>query len=240
MPGLVAGLRLEQFALEAAALGPAQVHAQDHLGPVLRLGAARARVHGDDRVLGVVLAAEHLLDLAGLDFDLQLVEPAHEVAADVLAGVEPLAQDDQVVGALAQRLQQRDVFVEAPAPLQHLLRRGLVVPEVGRAGLRLEAREFLLGASGVKDTSRVRQRAAAGPRIACRPLPSRTPQSTPSQRLACLAVLRTKCRMPNAQCRHRPACLGMRRHSRIPHCRIRHHACRTADVPSTATRAAPP
>ncbi len=143
--GLVAGLRLEQFALEAAALGPAQVHAQDHLGPVLRLGAAGARMHGDDRVLGVVLAAEHLLDLAGLDFGLQLVETAHEIAADVLAGVEPLAQDDEVVGALAQRLQQRDVFVEAPAPLQHLLRRGLVVPEVGRAGLRFEAREFLLG-----------------------------------------------------------------------------------------------
>ena len=107
----------------------------------------------DDRVLGVVLAAEHLLDLAGLDLALQVVEPAREVAADVFAGVEPLAQHAQVVGAPPQRLQERDVFIEAPASLQHLLRLGLVVPEVGRAGLRLETREFLLGACSVKDTS---------------------------------------------------------------------------------------
>ena len=48
---LVAGLQVDHVALEAAALGPAQVHAQQHLGPVLRLGAAGARVDGHDGVL---------------------------------------------------------------------------------------------------------------------------------------------------------------------------------------------
>ena len=62
---LVAGLHVHHFALEAAALGPADVHAQQHLGPVLRLGAAGAGMDGDDGVAAIVLAAEHLLGLAG-------------------------------------------------------------------------------------------------------------------------------------------------------------------------------
>src|SRR6185503_8621548 len=41
---------LQQLDVEAALLGPAHLHAQDHLGPVLRVGAAGARVDGDERV----------------------------------------------------------------------------------------------------------------------------------------------------------------------------------------------
>ena len=44
--------------VEAAALRPAQVHAQEDLRPVLGVGAPRPGVDGDDRVTGVVLAAE--------------------------------------------------------------------------------------------------------------------------------------------------------------------------------------
>ena len=60
--GLQAGLlpraRLEHLGLEAAALGPALVHPQQHLGPVLRVRAAAAGLDRDDRVAGVVLAVE--------------------------------------------------------------------------------------------------------------------------------------------------------------------------------------
>ena len=55
-PRLLALGRLLHLDLEPAALGPAQVHAQEHLGPVLRVGAAGARADGDDGVAGVVLA----------------------------------------------------------------------------------------------------------------------------------------------------------------------------------------
>jgi hypothetical protein len=37
-------------------------------------GAAGAGVNGDDRVLAIVLAAEHLLDLAGLHLPVEQVE----------------------------------------------------------------------------------------------------------------------------------------------------------------------
>src|SRR4249920_2682021 len=72
---------IDDFPLEPAALGPAQVHAQQHLGPVLRLGAPRARVNRDDGVLSIVLAAEHLLDLAGLHLLIERLESCPELAS---------------------------------------------------------------------------------------------------------------------------------------------------------------
>ena len=58
-PRLIAILDLVDLGLEALALGPAQVHAHQHLGPVLRLRAASARVHGHNGVQRVVLFGEH-------------------------------------------------------------------------------------------------------------------------------------------------------------------------------------
>ena len=142
-PGFVAGLVVDDFALEAAALRPLQVHAQEHLGPVLRLGAARAGMNGDDGVGAIVLAAKHLLGLGGVDLLLKLVEAALEIGADVLAGVRPFDQHAEIVGAPPQRLPQRLVVFQAPAALHHLLRVGLVVPEVGFADALLDARRAL-------------------------------------------------------------------------------------------------
>ena len=53
--GLLPRARLDELRLEAAILGPAEVHPQQHLRPVLSVGAAGARMDGDDGVAGVVL-----------------------------------------------------------------------------------------------------------------------------------------------------------------------------------------
>ena len=60
-PGLLARAGLEQLDLEAALLGPAHLHPQHHLGPVLGVGAAGAGVDRDDRVARVVGAGEEAL-----------------------------------------------------------------------------------------------------------------------------------------------------------------------------------
>ncbi len=106
MPGLVAGLQVDDLALEAAALGPAQVHPEQHLGPVLGLGAAGAGMDGDDRVLPIVLAAEHLLDFAGVDLSGQLVEGAAEIVGDGLSRFGPFDEHGEIVDptAAASRL----------------------------------------------------------------------------------------------------------------------------------------
>ena len=48
-------------------LGPAAVHAQQHLGPVGRVDAAGLAVDGDERLAGVVLAGEQGADLEAGD-----------------------------------------------------------------------------------------------------------------------------------------------------------------------------
>ena len=90
----VARLVVHQLALEAAALGPAQIHPEQHLGPVLRLGAAGAGMDGHDRVLAIVLAAEHLLDFAGLHF---LVEDSRPWANSPSTGSPASIHSDRTV-----------------------------------------------------------------------------------------------------------------------------------------------
>src|SRR4029453_16265148 len=105
----------------------------------------------DDRVLAIVLAAEHLLGLAGFDLGAEIVEALREVAGDVLAGLGPLDEHGEIVGAPLQRLAEREIPFERLAPLQDLLRGRLVLPEIGVGGLLLYLRELVGGFGGVKD-----------------------------------------------------------------------------------------
>ena len=63
-----------QFGLEACTLAPAQVHAQQHAGPVLGFGAARAGLNVQVAVVGVHLAREHATEFQLGQFGVQLVE----------------------------------------------------------------------------------------------------------------------------------------------------------------------
>ena len=162
--GLVARLQVDDVALEAAPLDPAKIHAQQHLGPVLRLGAAGARVDGDDGVLAIVLAAEHLLGLAGLDLGGEVVEPAREVVGNRLARVGPLDQHGEVLDAPVQRGAEVAILFQAAAALEELLRPDLILPEVRVGDARFDVRQFVRGLCGVKDSSAGRWRGAPGHR----------------------------------------------------------------------------
>jgi hypothetical protein len=161
--GFIARLHVHHFALEAAPLRPAQVHPEEHLGPVLRFGPPRAGMDGDDGILAVVLATEHLLGLAGLDFDRELVEPAREVLDHGLTRLRPLDQHREVVDTALERVAHVAVVFEPAPPLQQLLRRRLVFPEVGIGDALLYLRELVAGACGVKDSSADRTRAWRDP-----------------------------------------------------------------------------
>ena len=62
-PCLLARAGLQQFDFKATALSPAHHHPQDHLGPVLSIGAASAGVDRYERVAGVVVTGEEALFL---------------------------------------------------------------------------------------------------------------------------------------------------------------------------------
>jgi hypothetical protein len=113
----------------------------------------------DDGVLAIVLAAEHLLDLAGLNLLIEDIERLRELGVDRLARLGPFDQHRQIVTLFPEREHQRPVLFEATPALQHPLRFGLVFPEVGCRRPRFEAAQFFVGFGTLKDNSGDRQRA---------------------------------------------------------------------------------
>jgi hypothetical protein len=113
-----------------------------------------------------VLAAEHLLDLAGLHFLIECIERLDELSVDRLAGLSPLDQNGQIVALLPERDDQIAVLLETAPPLQDFLRLCLIFPEVGGGGAPLEACQLFVGSSGLKDNSADRARACSGLRTA--------------------------------------------------------------------------
>ena len=79
--GLVAVEQVDLAHLEAHALGVADVHAVEHLRPVLRLGAARARVQREQGVAAVVFAVEQRGEFERVE----ILPHALQLPADFLA-----------------------------------------------------------------------------------------------------------------------------------------------------------
>jgi hypothetical protein len=121
-------------------------------------------VNRHDRVLPIVLAAEHLLDFARFDLSGKLVEGAAEVVHDRLPRFGPFDQHGEIVDATAEGATELRVLLEATAALQQLLGGCLVLPEVWGGDSFFYLREFVRGAGSVKDGSADRGLAASDPR----------------------------------------------------------------------------
>src|SRR5579859_1944237 len=107
----------------------------------------------EDRVLPIVLAAEHLLDLAGLHRFVERGKPANEVGVHVFAGLAPLDEHREIVRLLSKQLDEIEILLQASPALQDALRLGLVFPEIGRGGARLETIQLRDRLSRLKDSS---------------------------------------------------------------------------------------
>jgi len=106
----------------------------------------------------VRLAAEHLLDLSGLHLLVECVQRLRELGIDRLAGRGPFREHGKIVAPLPERQHEIAILFQAATALQELLRFGLVFPEIGRGGARLQAVQFVSRAGGFKDSSVARQR----------------------------------------------------------------------------------
>ena len=146
--GLLALALLQQLHLVAVLLGPAHIHAHQHLGPVLRLGAAGAGVDLDVGVVGVGLAGQQALDLAPLRLLGQRAQRRHALGRHRRIAIG-LGQSRSVPACRRPRVSSlRTPSIcagELIALAHHLLRGGGVVPErrdlrrarsVRRGGLR--------------------------------------------------------------------------------------------------------
>jgi hypothetical protein len=106
-----------------------------------------------------MLAAEHLLDLAGVDLGLELVEPAGQIIVHRLPRLEPLGEHGQIVGAARQRGGKVDVVFETATTLLNFLGLRLVLPEVRVGSADIELLELVGRSCSVKDNSAERRTA---------------------------------------------------------------------------------
>jgi hypothetical protein len=153
-PRAFSRLQIGDLRLEAAALAPAEQHAVEHLGPVLCFEAAGARVDRDDRVAGIVLAAEHLLDLQVRQQALRLRGTSFCLAKGLVVAVGGHLDEDLAVvdrGGETPPLIER--ALDGGALPQELLRVLGIPPEILSGRLVAEVRRALLEASDVKDAS---------------------------------------------------------------------------------------
>jgi hypothetical protein len=154
-PGLLAGAFLGERHLVAARLGPALVHPQQHLGPVLRLGAAGPGIHLHIGVIGIGLAREQALYLAALGLGGQGVQVGDGGIGSGGIALR-LGQLDQFHGighGLFELADALDLVGQA-VPLAHHLAGGLGIRPQGRVlrpGVQLI--EFPDGGIPVKDAS---------------------------------------------------------------------------------------
>ena len=154
-PGLFALGLLDPVDLVAVLLGPARIHAQQHVGPVLAFGAAGAGMDLEVGVAGIGLAREQRLELAPRHFGLELPERVFGVAdrLAVLLGFAQLDHGELVVELLLDAADGGELVLERGALLHQLLRALLIVPERGIFRLAVELGKARARLVEVKDAS---------------------------------------------------------------------------------------
>ncbi len=154
-PGFLAVVDLVQLHVEPLPLGPARVHPQEHLGPVLRLGAPRAGVHGGDRVRVVVLAGQEHGQLQLLQVPLERADRGRQLALELGVGAflgQELVGGARIVHPALQRVLSLDLGVQ-PRELRGDLAGAIgVVPERRLGRLLLQLRHLRALALDVKGT----------------------------------------------------------------------------------------
>jgi hypothetical protein len=135
-------------------LGPAEIHAKNHFGPVLRLGSAGAGLNIDIRVTGVHLTREHALEFEGGETFLETAEVTHDLAHGV-AIVFLFGQRQQFLRIDQPRRQfvnQQDNLLKCSALLPQRLRSIRLIPDIGLLKFALYLGQSLCLAFVVKDT----------------------------------------------------------------------------------------
>ena len=146
---------LDVVDLVAVLLRPAHIHAQQHVGPVLALGAAGAGMDLEVAIVGVGLAGKQRLEFAARDLGLELAQRGFGFGDDllILLGFAELDQRHLVVELLLDAGERVELIVERGALLHQPARALLVVPEIGVFGLPVQLGKPRARLVDVKDAS---------------------------------------------------------------------------------------
>jgi hypothetical protein len=159
-------------------LRPAQVHAQEHLRPVGRLGAAGAGADRQDRGASVVLAGEQQLRALAGELGVELLGRAVGLGLElgVTRLLGKLDRGLEVGGTRQQAVPQLEVVTQPVGLAQDVLCAPAVVPEARLRRARVELGQSNLLAGEVKDAPRSSGSAPPGRGRARRPLVPVDPQ----------------------------------------------------------------
>ena len=160
--GDFAGALVDHGGRESAAIRPAQVHAQQHLRPVLGLGAARAGLDVQERATRIHLAGKHAHQLELPDALLELASVAIDfrVAGLVALGLDELQQLGRLRQAASDLVEFTDRGREPGTLTAEFLRSLRLVPDRRVAELAIEFFQPLALAVVLKGTPSARQGAA--------------------------------------------------------------------------------
>jgi hypothetical protein len=125
------------------ALRPAEIHPEEHLGPIGGLGATRAGADREERRTLVVLSGEQERGALAREVGVERGEVALELGLELRVGgfVQEFDRREQVVGAGQELLPGGDLAAQAVSLAQDLLGGPPVVPEAVLLGLRLYRRD---------------------------------------------------------------------------------------------------
>src|SRR5690606_25118188 len=160
-------------------------HAEEHLGPVLGFGPARARVDGEDGILAVVGPGEEGLQLHLVYGLLQTGQLPDRFGGrlPILLFDGELEEDLKILGPLAQSLPVAHLLPEAARLRRHLLGFLGIIPEARLSHGLLQFRDPPPQPIDVKDTAPFRRCGFApfsgGPPPAAAPDQTRKPCSSP-------------------------------------------------------------
>ena len=152
-PSFLAGLVVNQFCTVAVLLCPAEVHAQQHLSPVLRFRSAGTRMDGEESVALGVLAAQQRGGFDAAQLVIQPLELLLDVFRDILSFTGKLKKCLQIFDGLFQLPIQLDVILKLLATLQNRLRLSLIIPETRINNLSFDLAQFPALGFRVKDNS---------------------------------------------------------------------------------------
>ena len=164
-PDFFAGLNIDNLRFKSAALDPALIHAQEHVGPIARFGAAGAGMNGEKGVIAIALAGKKL---AQLEF-LELVQETIVLGGDFALGLRAVSVVFFLSRELMKRIEIFDLALEFPERIDQRsqtrdfidigLRALAIVPKIWRRHPRFERGQFFLQFGQVKETSAARARA---------------------------------------------------------------------------------
>ena len=134
-PGLFTRLVVVENGFKALPLGPSEIHAQEHVGPILRFGTAGTGMNGHNGIARVVFPREQRLGFQLVEYVAQRRNLAFEIAIDVLAFFGEIEIGGNVVTPARQVGIGGEDVLQALLFTHHLLRTLRIRPQIRVGGL---------------------------------------------------------------------------------------------------------